>query len=109
MEQYKLTNWEIKEVKDRAKIAKSINWNKVMDMMLKFDQPSPMVMAIKYDMQELPEVKPKPFPFHTHYRKNLEKMIYSGCFTPKAAERLILYSKSLRLSKDEKGPEEVVE
>ena len=109
MGQVKLTNWEIKEVKDRAKVAKSINWNKVMDMTLKFDQPSPYIMAIKYDIGELPEVKPKPFPFHTHYRKNLEKMLYTGCFNPKAAEKLTFYARSLKMSKDETGPEEEVE
>ena len=103
-----LSYLDVKDIKDKAKIAKSINWHKVMDMMLKFNQPSPMIMAIKYDIGELPDVKPKPYPFHSHYRKNLEKMILSGCFNPKQADKLILYAKSLKIDKDV-GPEEEVE
>lgn len=101
--------FDIKDVKDLAKIAKTINWEKVMEMMLKFDQPSPMMMAINYDLGDLPDIKPKPFPFHRHYRKNIEKMIMTGCFTPKQAEKLIAYAKSLRMPKNDFGPVEEVE
>jgi hypothetical protein len=101
--------FDIRDVKDLAKIAKTINWEKVMEMMLKFDQPSPMMMAINYDLGDLPDIKPKPFPFHRHYRKNIEKMIMTGCFTPKQAEKLISYAKSLRMPKNDFGPAEVME
>ena len=101
--------FDIKDVKDLAKIAKTINWEKVKDMMHKFDMPSPMMMAILWDQGELPEIKPKPYPFHRHYRKNLEKMILTGCFTPKQAQKLIEYAKNLRMPKNDFGPEEMVD
>jgi hypothetical protein len=95
----RLAYWDIKDIKDKAKVAKTINWHKVMDMMLKFDESSPMIMAAKWDHEIDMGIKKKPFPFHRNYRINLEKMLHTGCFTPKQAERLIEYAKSLRLDR----------
>jgi hypothetical protein len=80
-------------------IAKTINWEKVKDMMHKFDMQSPMMMATYWDQEIDFGVKKKPFPFHRHYRINLEKMLHSGCFTPKKAQLFIEYAKSLRLDR----------
>ena len=44
-----VSRWDVKDVKDKAKIAKTINWSKVKDMMKKFDMSSPMMMAIHWD------------------------------------------------------------
>lgn len=94
-----LSYWDVKDIKDKAKIAKTINWEKVKDMMQKFDVQSPMMMAVMWDHQIEFGVKKKPFPFHRHYRINLEKMIFSGCFTPKKADLFIAYAKSLKLDR----------
>lgn len=109
--QTELGYWDIKEIKDKAKIAKTINWKKVKDMMQKFDMPSPMMMAVYWDHEIDFGVKKKPFPFHRHYRINLEKMLHTGCFTPKKAELFIEYAKSLKLDKSQLvgGPAEEVE
>lgn len=107
----KLGYWDIKDIKDKAKIAKTINWSKVKDMMHKFGMDSPMQMAMMWDHEIDFGIKKKPFPFHRHYRINLEKMLWTGCFTPKQAERYIEYAKSLKLDKSQLvgGPEEEVE
>ena len=94
-----LSYWDIKDIKDKAKIAKTINWSKVKDMMRKFDVQSPMMMAVMWDHEIDFGVKKKPFPFHRHYRINLEKMIHTGCFTPKKADLFIAYAKSLKLDR----------
>ena len=99
--QTELGYWDIKDIKDKAKIAKTINWSKVMDMMLKFDESSPMIMAAKWDHEIDMGIKKKPFPFHRHYRINLEKMLHTGCFTPKKAELFIAYAKSLKLDRSQ--------
>lgn len=103
--------WDIKDIKDKAKIAKTINWSKIKDMMKKFDMPSPFMMAVYWDHQIDFGVKKKPFPFHRHYRINLEKMLHTGCFTPKKAELFIAYAKSLKLDRSQLVgmPEEEVE
>ena len=97
--QSELSYWDVKDIKDKAKIAKTINWEKVKDMMHKFDMQSPMMMATYWDQEIDFGVKKKPFPFHRHYRINLEKMLHSGCFTPKKAQLFIEYAKSLRLDR----------
>jgi len=104
-----VSRWDVKDIKDKAKIAKTINWSKIKDMMKKFDMSSPMMMAIHWDHEIEFGVKKKPFPFHRHYRINLEKMLFTGCFTPKQADKLIEYAKSLKMPKDEFGPEEIVD
>ena len=93
--------WDIKDIKDKAKIAKTINWDTVMEAMLNFNQESPMMMAVNWDHEIDIGIRRKPFAPHRHYRTNIEKMIHTGCFHPKKAEMYINYARSLRLDRSQ--------
>lgn len=73
-----LTDYEVTQ----AKVARSINWNVIDNWQLKLGASCPLEMCIDYDSGWYFENRQlNRGPFHKHVRLNIDKMMFTGCFS----------------------------